>query len=302
MSDVTDYRVQRIKNEAASSERLVALLAEFAKTVGPDDAPHITALRKALAATIVHIRELEKSGQTYDPSINLMDLWWQAGDALQAKDATLADACRDKAFGWVDPEAWKIAEQEGKRISIKDMKDALKRLVGEHLANAQEAKALRPETTDITRIMPTWMMDEKKTKAVAFLGTGIAVVVAGLWAVFVFSTDKSSKAADAGKQSTPGITINNNPTINPQINQNVTVAPAPSPGPSMKVEVTHEICVGEYESRCPKGKYTDYASCGMLDDAAVKLCNGLYNKFAQQSYPGNKCGYTVVKVVCTASK
>lgn len=300
MSDVYEaYEVQRVKNGIANSEELVTQLQKLLETPPQGDPPHILALRRALSATIVQWEQMERTGEEYRPSIELSDLWFNAASLLRNDYPGLAKACQEKAFGWLNQQDWATAKAQGMKISIADMQSALRQLIGHHEASLEEARALKPERSDVTRFLPSWMLDEKKQKAVAFVGVGIAAVIAGAWAVLVFVVDKGSKAADAGK---PGITINNNPTISPQMNQNVTVAAPPPPVPSMKVEVTHDICVGEYENKCPKGKYTDYAYCGTLDDVAVKLCGALYKKVTQQTYAGNKCGYAVIKVVCTATK
>jgi hypothetical protein len=163
-ADVTDSRVQRVNDGVADSEKLIGLLKEFVEKRDVGSAYHIAALRKALTATIIQLHEMKTTGQAYKPSAELVELWWEAGDALQSHDPVLADTCRAKAFGWASEEDWDVAEAEGKNISVQDMKEALKRLVGEHAADVEEAKALRPEKTDVTRFLPKWILEEQKQR------------------------------------------------------------------------------------------------------------------------------------------
>ena len=64
-ADVVDAnRIQLVRDGVALSERLIGLVKDFAEKSDPGSAYHITALRKALTATIIHINEMEGTHTT----------------------------------------------------------------------------------------------------------------------------------------------------------------------------------------------------------------------------------------------
>jgi hypothetical protein len=46
-----------------------------------------------------------------------------------------------------------------------------------------EQPPTKSDKTDVTRWLPEWMLDDKKQRAVAFVGAGLAAIVTAIWAV-----------------------------------------------------------------------------------------------------------------------
>jgi hypothetical protein len=143
--------------------------------------------------------------------------------------------------------------------------------------------------------MPTWMLDEKKQKAVAFIGAGLVVVVGAVCTVYTHS-DGAGRAKDKTVAQAP-ITVS--PTISPQMNQNVIVTPPAPSNPSLELETTFDVCQGQ-QNLCPKG--TQHVTCEANVADYIKAQCEQFHFNQTHDYAGGGCGARIYHVKCTARK
>jgi hypothetical protein len=141
------------------------------------------------------------------------------------------------------------------------------------------------EKTDLTRWRPTWMLDEKKQKAVAFIGAGIIAVVGAVW------TDTHSDAAEMAKNtSVAQATTTGSPTKNSQTDQSVFVTPPAPNQPSTELETTFDVCIGEHYF-C--GRRAQFVRCGVNVENYIKAqCEKFeFTAPMEERGDGGMCGY-----------
>lgn len=140
--------------------------------------------------------------------------------------------------------------------------------------------------------MPAWMLDEKKQKAVAFIGALLIAVVGAVW------TDTPSIGAEKAKNTSVAQAPNTvSPTINPQIDQNVVVTPPAPSKPSTELETTFDVCSGEHHF-C--GRRAQFVTCGVDVENYIKAqCEKFEFTAPTEERGGGMCGYRIYHVKCT---
>jgi hypothetical protein len=133
-----------------------------------------------------------------------------------------------------------------------------------------------------------WLSSKNRREILSFLGAGIAAIAVGTWTVMTYSQDK---------KEAPSETIS--PTISPTIENKPVINVHPAQPPAGQIEVTYQVCFGEYQKRCPPN--TTFVYCGKLASWATKEC-GKYIAITLSGRPGDKCGYGVVQVKCVANE
>jgi hypothetical protein len=156
-----------------------------------------------------------------------------------------------------------------------------------------------------------WLRLKSRREVLTFIGSGIAALAVAAWAVATHEAAKSEGTTSTSTVTTAAPSIAVSPTVSPTISPtiNTTVSPTienkptvvvtPPTEPQLQVQVDYNLCVGEYERSCPI--HNAYGYCGTNVSAwAAGKCGELLSSVQVQSYGGNKCGYAIYHVTCTA--
>jgi hypothetical protein len=155
------------------------------------------------------------------------------------------------------------------------------------------------DKTDVTRWLPKWTFDERKQKAIAFVGAGVVALATALWTVAHTSSEKPKD--QLAQTNTNSTTVS--PTINPQMNQNVTVSPPKAP--SVMLKTSFDVCQGERADYPNKECYAPAAKHVSCDADVAEYIKTQCERFAfkqTHSASGGGCGYSVFHVECTTIK
>ncbi|MBR1205869.1 MULTISPECIES: hypothetical protein [unclassified Bradyrhizobium] len=169
------------------------------------------------------------------------------------------------------------------------------------------------------RTIHQWIFSRSRREVLGFLGTGVAAIVAALWAAYLHFSPTHAEDNKATPPTSVNQTVNNNPAVNVQANPNINVSPSqsnqntvtnqntviipPKSEPELRMEAIYQVCVGDHNfGRCPKGSIL--VECGTDVEAwSAAKCGKLQIQLnLQNTYQGGHCGLAVFTLKCTASR
>lgn len=224
------------------------------------------AIDNALAATIKHMKETRESRAPSIGEDEIARLWQKGGQLVREFDPELANACMMKGLGWIDPDVWTRARQQGLRIGIDEMQDA----------RMQLNRAVVPATfTPARQGWFQWIKDKDTRDIVSFVGTGLVVILGALWTAFVYFDGKTWIMNKFGSGSAGLLTYY------------VCTGEFPpgQPGSLCNPNVPWQPC---YTSPVTWAKNAHSGECVTATQKTLS------------DVKGNRCGYTTYEVACSA--
>lgn len=145
-------------------------------------------------------------------------------------------------------------------------------------------------------------LSKESRSKLAFWGTGVAAVVAGLWTGFVYlyppkNEVLESKQVPSSNQVGTG-NINNNGNNN-TFNYGTQQSQQAANNETDTYNKEYIVCIGENAGRCPSGSV--YLPCGSSEDAwANNECKS-FRKTVLSDVSGGHCGYYTTSITCSIS-